>query len=181
MVCGICCLLYLVLSLTGFTHQSQSTKTNMMMSLKNLVIDNSRSTVTFNSTMLRKLFALSANRPGMEYHEYGSLLFFMHRHAMSRVLPCPSYWFCCFEDRRVIFGSLAYNLKHESVIFSNYCCLIDNIWKPLKEMILSFIDYSFDRRKYLRCFDILWFFQINLSPLYFLSPPLYGWYVAVTA
>ena len=117
MVCGICCLLYLVLSLTGFTHQSQSTKTNMMMSLKNLVIDNSRSTVTFNSTMLRKLFALSANRPGMEYHEYGSLLFFMHRHAMSRVLPCPSYWFCCFEDRRVIFGSLVYNLKHESVIF----------------------------------------------------------------
>ena len=87
MVCGICCLLYLVLSLTGFTHQSQSTKTNMMTSLKNLVIDNSRSTVTFNSTMLRKLFASSANRPGMKYHDYGSLLFFMYRYAMSRVLP----------------------------------------------------------------------------------------------
>ena len=86
MVCGICCLLYLVLSLTGFTHQSQSTKT-MLTSLKNLVIDNSRSTVTFNSTMLRKLFDSSANRPGMEYHDYGSLLFFMYRHAMSRVLP----------------------------------------------------------------------------------------------
>ena len=78
MVCGICCLLYLVLSLTGFTHQSQSTKTNMMTSLKKLVIDNSRSTVSFNSTMLRKLFDSSANRPGMEYHDYGSLLFFMH-------------------------------------------------------------------------------------------------------
>nr|XP_022296813.1 complement C1q-like protein 3 [Crassostrea virginica] len=41
----------------------------MMTSLKNLVIDNSRSTVTFNSTMLRKLFALSANRPGMMKQE----------------------------------------------------------------------------------------------------------------
>ena len=90
MVCGICCLLYLVLSLTGFTHQSLSTKT-MLTSLKNLVIDNSRSTVTFNSTMLRKLFALSADRPGMKYHDYGSLLFFMYRHTMSRVLPLSGF------------------------------------------------------------------------------------------
>ena len=86
MVCVICWSLYLVLSLTGLTHQSQS-RESMLTSLKNLVIDNSRSTVIFNSTMLRKLFALSANRPGMEYHDYGSLLFFMYRHAMSRVLP----------------------------------------------------------------------------------------------
>ena len=91
MVCGICCLLYLVLSLTGFTHQSQSTKTNMMTSLKNLVIDNSRSTVTFNSTMLRNLFALSANRPGMENNNHGSLIltlniiFFMYQHVMAGV------------------------------------------------------------------------------------------------
>ena len=52
MVCGICWSLYLFLSLTGLTYQSQSTKT-MLTSLKNLVIDNSRSTVTFNSTLLR--------------------------------------------------------------------------------------------------------------------------------
>nr|XP_022295932.1 complement C1q subcomponent subunit A-like [Crassostrea virginica] len=38
----------------------------MLTSLKNLVIDNSRFTVTFNSTVLRKLFALSANRPGLQ-------------------------------------------------------------------------------------------------------------------
>ena len=87
-VCGIYLSLYLVFSLTAFTQQSHSTRT-MLTSLKNLVIDNSRSTVTFNSTMLRKLFALSANRPGMENNNYGSLLLtlFMFRKAVVWVLP----------------------------------------------------------------------------------------------
>ena len=73
MVFGIFWSLYLVLQLTGFIHLSQNTET-MLTSLKNLVIDNSRSTVTFNSTMLRNLFTSSANRPGMENNNYGFLL-----------------------------------------------------------------------------------------------------------
>ena len=85
MVFGVFWSLYLVMQLTGFIQQSQGTDT-MLTSLKNLVIDNSRSTVTFNSTMLRKLFASSANRPGMENNNHGSLLFFMYRHAMTGVL-----------------------------------------------------------------------------------------------
>ena len=50
--------LYLVLSMMKFTDQSQSTDT-ILTSLKNLVIDNSRTTVRFNSTALRTLIALS--------------------------------------------------------------------------------------------------------------------------
>ena len=50
--------LYLVLSMIKFTDQSQSTDT-ILTSLKNLVIDNSRTTVTFNSTALRTLITLS--------------------------------------------------------------------------------------------------------------------------
>ena len=62
--------LYLVLSssMLKFTNQSQSMDT-ILTSLKNLVIDNSRTTVTFNSTALKNLIALSnsAKRPGMYY------------------------------------------------------------------------------------------------------------------
>ena len=60
--------LYLVLSMMKFTDQSQSTDT-ILTSLKNLVIDNSRTTVTFNPTALRTLIALSnsAKMPGEYY------------------------------------------------------------------------------------------------------------------
>ena len=108
MVCGICWSLYLVLSLTGFTHQSQSRET-MLTSLKNLVIDNSRSTVTFNSTLLRKLFASSANKHGMESNDYRFLLLMLYQLLCFDIqwpgcCPCPSYWFNCFEERRIFYG-----------------------------------------------------------------------------
>ena len=114
MVCGFYLTLYLVFSLTGFTQQSQSTRT-MLTSLKNLVMDNSRSTVTFNSTVLRKLFALSANRPGMENDNYGSLLLTLYQYICFDIqwfgcCRCPSYWFYCFEDRRISLSSLVWNL-----------------------------------------------------------------------
>ena len=90
MVCGICWSLYLFLSLTGLTYQSQSTKT-MLTSLKNLVIDNSRSTVTFNSTLLRNyLLRLQINMVwkimiiGFSYSCY---INFMFRRTMAGVLP----------------------------------------------------------------------------------------------
>ena len=50
--------LYLILSTIGFTHQSDRADI-LMTSLKNLVIDNSRTTLTFNSTALRTLIDLS--------------------------------------------------------------------------------------------------------------------------
>ena len=50
--------LHLILSTIGFTHQTKRADT-LLTSLKNLVIDNSRTTVTFNSTALRTLIALS--------------------------------------------------------------------------------------------------------------------------
>ena len=60
--------LYLVPSMMKFTDHTQCTDT-ILTSLKNLVIDNSRTTVTFNSTALRTLMALSnsAKMPGGYY------------------------------------------------------------------------------------------------------------------
>ena len=68
--------LYLVLSMMKFTDQSQSTDTTLT-SLKNLVIDNSRTTVTFNSTALRTLIALSnsAKMPGGYYIIFSFFLY----------------------------------------------------------------------------------------------------------
>ena len=68
--------LYLVLSMMKFTDQSQSTDT-ILTSLKNLVIDNSRTTVTFNSTALRTLIALSnsAKMPGWYYIIFSFFLY----------------------------------------------------------------------------------------------------------
>ena len=90
MVFGVFWSLYLVMQLTGFIQQSQGTDT-MLTSLKNLVIDNSRSTVTFNSTMLRKLFALSANRPGMENNNHGSLVLTRYINKFFFDMQWPGY------------------------------------------------------------------------------------------
>ena len=64
--------LYLILSTIDFTHQSDKANT-LLTSLKNLVIDNSRTTVMFNSTALRTLIALS--HAGKSHGMWYKLLF----------------------------------------------------------------------------------------------------------
>ena len=75
--------LYLVLSMMKFTDQSQSTDT-ILTSLKNLVIENSRTTVTFNSTALRTLIALSnsAKMPGGYYIIFSFFLYIFDIHSL---------------------------------------------------------------------------------------------------
>ena len=75
--------LYLVLSMMKFTDQSQSTDT-ILTSLKNLVIENSRTTVTFNSTALRTLMALSnsAKMPGGYYIIFSFFLYIFDFHSL---------------------------------------------------------------------------------------------------
>ena len=79
--------LYLVLSMMKFTDQSQSTDT-ILTSLKNLVIDNSRTTVTFNSTALRTLIAMSnsAKMPSEYYIILSFSLYIFDFHSLLLTL-----------------------------------------------------------------------------------------------
>ena len=98
--------LYLILSTIGFTHQSARADI-LLTSLKNLVIDNSRTTVTFNSTALRTLIALS--HAGKSYGMWYKLLF---------LSPFSLYNFnIYFLKQYYIFSNLTLFLKFLNFIF----------------------------------------------------------------